>query len=576
MYGTLPIAMKTSKQTFLIACLFAGLFLLGCTSEPDAPGSESATPQAAEAPTAALESITTGTLTAAIQTLASDEFEGRAPSSPGEEKTVTFLQDEFKRLGLEPGNGDRYVQEVPLVAITVTNAPTLALSGGDTTQNLAYGDDHVVWSKRVVDTSSIENAELVFVGYGIVAPEYDWNDYAGLDVEGKTVVILVNDPGFATQDEAVFNGNTMTYYGRWTYKFEEAARQGAAGALIVHQTEPAGYGWGTVRASWTGPQFSLASEDDNMGRVPVEGWLTAEAAQQLFSMAGQDYHALRERAAQPGFEAVPLGVQASVALANTFERSTSNNVLARWPGTERADEYVFYMAHWDHFGRDPNLEGDQIYNGALDNATGTAGLLEIAEAFTRLDEKPARSVVFLAVTAEEQGLLGSAYYATHPVYPRNKTVAAINMDALNTLGPMNDITVVGYGNSELDDLVEEAAEAAGRVVRPDPEPEKGYYYRSDHFSFAKEGIPALYTDSGIDHVEHGEQWTRQQRQVYLDNHYHKPSDEYDPAWDLQGTVDDLRLLFIVGHRLATSSAFPNWREGTEFKAKRDADRAGAN
>ena len=551
--------MKNKLVALLFIVFVLGVVAAGCTPP--------ASPSAAD-------SITVEDLTAPIQTLSSDEFEGRGPSSPGEERTIAFLQDEFKRIGLEPGNGDSYFQEVPLVNLTVTNAPAMTVSGTEGTTELAYGGDYVAWTKRVVEASAIEDTDLVFVGYGIVAPEYEWDDYAGLDVAGKTVVMLVNDPGFATQDDAVFNGNAMTYYGRWTYKYEEAARQGAAGAFVVHETAPAGYGWQTVEASWTGPQFSLAAEDDNMGRVAVEGWLSFDAAQQLFTQARQDYEALRDRAAQPGFEAVPLGLQASVALTNTIERSMSNNVLAVWPGTDRADEYLVYTAHWDHFGLDPSLEGDQIYNGALDNATGTAGLLELAEAFTLLPERPLRSVLFLAVTAEEQGLLGSAYYASNPVYPRNKTVAVINLDGLNTIGPMKDITIVGYGNSELDDLVEAAATSVGRVVRSDPEPEKGYYYRSDHFSFAKEGIPALYTNAGIDHVEKGEAWTREKRQEYLDNHYHQPSDEYDPTWDLQGAVDDLRLVFTVGQRIATTSIFPNWREGTEFKARRDADRAG--
>ncbi|MFQ5570091.1 MAG: M28 family metallopeptidase [Rhodothermales bacterium] len=550
--------MKNWNQVIAGALFLAGLLLFGCTSDPRTP---------------ALESITTEYLAAAIETLASDAFEGRGPSSEGEERTIAFLRDEFQRIGLEPGNGDSFFQEVPLVAITAQGAPALTVSGGGATTALAFGDDQVVWTKRVVEQSALENSDLVFVGYGVVAPEYDWNDYEGVDVRGKTVVILVNDPGFATQDEALFNGNAMTYYGRWTYKYEEAARQGAAGALVIHDMAPAGYGWGTVRSSWTGPQFDLVSDDGNMSRVAVEGWITLDAAQQLFAQARQDLDALRARAAQRGFEAVPLGLQASVSITNTLERSTSNNVLAVWPGSDRADEYVVYMGHWDHLGRDAGLEGDQIYNGALDNATGTAGLLELAEAYTRLGERPSRSILFLAVTAEEQGLLGSAYYATHPVYPLNKTVAAINMDVLNHLGPMNDITVVGYGNSELDDYLEEAAAEAGRVVRSDPEPEKGFYYRSDHFSFAKEGIPALYTDAGIDHVEYGEAWTLEQREEYTAHNYHKPSDEYDPNWDLTGAVDDLELLFTVGYRLATSAAFPNWREGTEFKARRDATMA---
>jgi Zn-dependent M28 family amino/carboxypeptidase len=392
-------------------------------------------------------------------------------------------------------------------------------------------------------------------------------------VKGKTIVVLVNDPGFATGDTTLFKGRTMTYHGRWTYKYEEAARQGAAGVLIVHETEPAGYPWAVVRDSWSGTRFMLENPD-NMSRAAVEGWITADAARQLFQDAGLSYDSLKARAARREFKAVPLGLKASIAIRNTVRRSTSNNVLAVLPGTTRADEYVIYMAHWDHFGKDTTRQGDQIFNGALDNASGTAGLLALAKAYAALDRNPARSVLFLAVTAEEQGLLGSQYYATHPVYPLNKTVAAINMDGLNILGPMRDITVVGYGNSDLDDYVAEAAKAQNRVVRPDPEPEKGFYFRSDHFSFAKVGVPALDPDAGINSVAHGEAWARQQRDAYTQQRYHKPSDEYDPSWDLSGAVEDLWLFFRVGYRLANESTFPNWRAGSEFKAKRDSMMAG--
>ncbi len=511
-----------------------------------------------------------------IRTLASDEFEGRGPSSRGEERTVAYLTEQFRQIGLEPGNGDSYVQDVPLVAITVQGAPTLVARDGGSAHEFAFGDEWVGWTKRVVETAALEASELVFVGYGIVAPEFGWDDYAGLDVSGKTVVILVNDPGFATQDPDLFNGNAMTYYGRWTYKFEEAARQGARGALVVHETAPAGYPWEVVQNSWTGPQFSLASADDNMGRVELEGWISGDVARRIFQAAGLDYEASAASATRPDFTPVELGVEVSTSLSNTLVRSNSANVIGRLPGVDRSDEYVLYMAHWDHFGLDPNLEGDQIYNGAFDNATGTSGLLELARAFASLDPRPSRSLLFLAVTAEEQGLLGSAHYAQNPVYPRPKTVAAINMDGMNVDGPMRDITVIGYGSSELDDYVEQAAAEQGRTVRSDPEPEKGFYYRSDHFPFAKEGVPALYTDAGVDHLEHGEAWTMERRAEYTAERYHKPSDEYDPSWDLTGALDDLRLLFIVGYHLASSDVFPNWREGTEFKARRDEEMAAAH
>ena len=544
--------------SFGAALLAAGVLLIAsCGGDQVVPG-------------AALESITGNDLGERIAILASDSFGGRAPSSVGEERTMAYLEATFRGLGLQPGNDGSFFQEVPLVRSTAAPGATLTISGRGEVSRYTVGDDFVAWTVRVVETAALENSELVFVGYGVVAPEYDWNDYAGLDVRGKTVVMLVNDPGFATGDTALFRGNAMTYYGRWTYKFEEAARQGAEGAIVVHETEPAAYPWEVVRNGWTGPQFSLESADSNMRRVAVEGWITVETARAIFEQAGQDYDALKEQALHRPFEPVRLGLAASVRLRNTIERSTSRNFLALLPGTDRADEYVIYMAHWDHFGTDTTRDGDRIFNGAKDNATGTAALIEIAEAFRAVSSAPSRSVLFLATTAEEQGLLGSLHYAENPVVPLANTVAAINMDAMNTLGPMRDVTIVGYGNSELDDYVALAAEEQGRVVRPDPEPEKGYFYRSDHFSFAKKGVPALYVDPGIDHVEHGEAWSLERLAEYTAERYHKPSDEYDPAWDLTGMSEDLRLLFRVGYRLANSSDFPDWRPGTEFKAARDA------
>ena len=521
-----------------------------------------------------IDSLTAEGLASHIETLASDAFEGRRPASPGEERTVAYLHEQFERIGLDPGNGDSWDQPVPLVAITAANAPALTFRGRTGTRTFAYGPEQVVWSKRVRESVAVDGSELVFVGYGVVAPEYGWDDYQGVDVRGKTVIILVNDPGFATKDTALFQGETMTYYGRWTYKYEEAARQGAAAALIVHQTEPAAYPWDVVESSWTGPQFDLVRDDDNMSRVAVEGWVTLDVARQIFSGSGRDFDDLEAAAAHRGFRAIPLGTTVSVAIHNTLERSNSRNVAGVLRGRERPDEYIIYMAHWDHFGRDTTLAGDQIYNGALDNASGTAGLLALAEAFATRADRPARSILFLAVTAEEQGLLGSAYYAAHPLVPTAQTVAAINMDGLNLLGPMRDITVVGYGKSELDDYLTAAMEAAGRRVRSDPEPEKGFYYRSDHFSLAKVGVPALYTDAGIDNVEHGEAWTIAQRDDYTANRYHKPSDEYDPGWDLSGAIDDLKILYRVGEALTETSDWPNWRPGTEFRAIREADRAG--
>lgn len=518
------------------------------------------------------DQITAEGLREATRTLASDEFEGRGPSSPGEEKTVAYLQEQFTAAGLEPGNGGSWTQDVPLVAITVEGAPTLTASTPAGEQSLAWSSDYVGWTKRVVPSVELESSELVFVGYGIVAPEYGWNDYAGVDVTGKTVVILVNDPGYATQDDSLFNGNAMTYYGRWTYKYEEAARQGADGALIIHETGAAGYPWEVVSSSWTGAQFGLAAPDDNMSRVALEGWLTGEAASALFDAAGQDLEALRAAAVEGGAAPVELDASISVALENDISRSESKNVVGALAGTERPDEWVVYMAHWDHFGRGPDTMDDPIYNGAFDNATGTAGLIEVARAFVAADPPPQRSIMFLAVTAEEFGLLGSAHYAENPIVPTSRTVAAINMDGLLVTGPTRDITVVGYGNSELDDLLAEAAAEVDRTLVPDPEPEKGFFYRSDHFPFSKVGIPSLYTDGGIDDVEHGSEWGMAQREDYTANRYHTPEDEFDESWSFGGAVADLHLLYTVGYRLSRSEAWPAWREGNEFRATREADR----
>jgi Zn-dependent M28 family amino/carboxypeptidase len=520
----------------------------------------------------ALATINAKDLAEDIATLASDAFEGRQPASRGEALTINFLRDEFQKLGLVGGNGDSYFQEVPLVEIEASPDASLEFKYGSKTERYAYGRQFMAWTTRVVARSSISESELVFVGYGVVAPEYEWDDYRDVDVRGKTVVILVNDPGFASQNDALFNGNAMTYYGRWTYKFEEAARQGAAAALIVHETEPAGYPWEVVADGWSGKQFELLSDDNNMSRCAIEGWLHVDAAKRLFKHTGTNFVEAKTAALSKGFSAASLKANASLTLMNTIAHSISNNVVAVLPGKKQHDEYVFYVAHWDHFGVDPNREGDKIFNGAQDNATGTAALLELAEAFSQLEHPPARSIVFLALTAEEQGvMLGSKHYAERPLFPRHRTVAVLNMDLLNIYGKMKDVTIVGFGNSELDDYVLRAAEKQQRVVRADPEPEKGYFYRSDHFNFAKFGIPALYTKPGIDHVEHGSAWTLEQFANYRQNLYHKPSDEYDPNWDLSGAIDDLRLLFMVGYRLSMETTFPNWREGNEFRAIRDAD-----
>ncbi len=503
-----------------------------------------------------------------IQDLAADSMGGRAPASWGEERTVRYLKEKFEGLGLEPGNGISWVQEVPLVSLTPDPDMGAVIRGRGTANRLQHAADFVAVTERVVEEISLDRSDLVFVGYGIVAPEFEWNDYEGVDVTGKTVVVLVNDPGYATGDAGLFNGRSMTYYGRWTYKYEEAARQGADGVLIVHQEGPAGYPWAVVEAGWSGPQFMLA-ERGNAALTKIQGWISEETARTVFAQARLDFDARAGQAASRAFTPFEMGLELSLTLRNAIERSTSRNVLALLPGSERPEELVVYTAHWDHLGTDPSLGADSIYNGALDNASGTSGLVQMAGAFAALRKAPARSVLFMAVTAEEQGLLGTAHYVSHPVYPLDATVATINMDGLNIWGPTSDITVVGYGMSELDDVLQAAADLAGRTLAPDPEPEKGHYYRSDHFEFAKRGVPSLYADAGVQDLEHGEEWARERREEYTREHYHKPSDEYDASWNLEGAVGDLRLMFAVGHTLATGDLWPNWREGTEFRAARD-------
>lgn len=510
--------------------------------------------------------ITAEALHAGIATLASDEFGGRSPASPGEELALEYMISQFREAGAQPGNGDSFLQEVPLVSITADPDMTLAIRGEDGTMNLAYGTGFMANSRRVTESVSLADSELVFVGYGIVAPEYGWNDYEGLDVEGKTVVILVNDPGFATGDPELFTGRAMTYYGRWTYKYEEATRQGAAAAIIVHETAPASYGWEVVSGSWSGEQFHLVAADRNMSRVAVEGWVTENAARTMFTRAGLDFDAMKEAALSPDFEAVPMGLTASVEIRNTLRESVSNNVIAMIPGSERPDEYVIYTAHWDHLG----TQGDDIYNGAVDNASGTAGLLVLARAFGAMETPPARTVVFLPVTAEEQGLLGSQHYAQNPVFPLDRTVAVINVDVLNYIGETRDITVVGYGASELDSFVDEVAAEFERTVMSDQRPEAGVYYRSDHFNFAKVGVPALYPNMGRDMIEGGVERGQELAAAYTRDRYHQATDDYSPDMDWRGGAADLRLLFEIGRRIAESDQWPNWVEGNEFRAARDA------
>lgn len=498
--------------------------------------------------------------------LAADSLEGRKPFSVGEEKTLRYLKTEFEKLGLKPGNGGSYFQEVPMVEIKSQPKGPLIIEGKGGKVSLNYLDDFVGASRHIRDQVALKNSEMIFAGYGIVAPEYGWNDYAGLDVKGKTVLVLVNDPGFA--DSSLFKGKTMTYYGRWTYKFEEAARQGAAGVIIVHDTKPASYAWTVVRSGWSKSKLYLEADDNNQSRALVEGWITMDSAKKLFKLAGVS-ESLLVQAGKKGFKPVNLGVRASLGINNTIKKSISNNVLAVWPGTDRKDEYIIYTAHWDHLGKGEAVNGDSIYNGAADNASGVAALLEIAHAFTLEKSKPSRSILFLAVTAEEQGLLGSEYYTLHPVYPVNKTVANINMDVLQPFGKMKDIILVGKGQSELDAYADEAAAKQNRTTRGEPDPSGGWYFRSDHFNFAKVGIPALYIENGSVSVAHGEKWGEDQKKDYNENRYHAPADEYAPTWDISGTIQDMQLLFDVGLKLSKESAFPGWQKGSEFKAVRE-------
>ena len=533
-------------------------------------------PDGSDAELSGAASISESEIAAHLETLASDEFGGRGPSSLGEVLTTTYLETEFRRLGLEPGNSESFFQDVPLVDITADPSASLVVSGGGDPMTFTYAEDFVSWTTRVVEQSGVEHSDMVFVGYGIVAPEYEHDDYAGVDVTGKTVLILVNDPGYATQDPERFTGNAMTYYGRWTYKYEEAARQGAAAAVMLHQTAPAAYGWDTVRNSWTGPQFNLQSADGNADRLAIEAWITEATTLAVFERAGLDFAALQALAATPDFEAVEMGLSLSTSVTNELRFSDSKNVIAVLAGSEAPEEYFIYVAHWDHFGTDPELAAtgeDGIYNGALDNASGTAALLELAEAFASLPEPPRRSIVFLAVTAEEQGLLGSAHYAANPVFPLAQTVAGLNMDGLGYFGPTNEIIVIGHGLSELDAVLEDAAAGQGRRTDPDHESEKGYYYRSDHFELAKLGVPMIFPEGGIDHVEHGAEWGQAQKDAYLAERYHMPTDEFDDTWDLTGAVADIQLYYAVGAAVAGSDSWPNWNEGTEFRAIRDASRS---
>jgi Zn-dependent M28 family amino/carboxypeptidase len=524
-----------------------------------------------------LRSFSADRLLAHIRTLSSDEFGGRGPGSNGEQLTVKYVEDQFRSQGLEPGNPDgTYLQIVPLVGITPDTKMRFALSGHGRTLEPKFQDDFVAWSKRVVGTSRID-ADMVFVGYGVQAPEFNWDDFKGTDVKGKVVVVLINDPPVpdpsdpAKLDPKTFGGAAMTYYGRWTYKFEKAARLGAAGCVIIHQTDRAGYPWEVVRNSWSGIQFDLATPDKNMGRLAVESWITSGFATKLFQTAGLDLDKLIAAAARRDFKPVPMGIRAKLEIHNSLQMIESHNVIAKLTGSDPQlkNTYVVYTAHWDHFGIGPEVNGDKIYHGAVDNASGTSALLEIARAYKQLPTPPRRTILFLSVTAEEQGLLGSQYYVEHPLYPLARTAAEINMDGMNVHGRTRDIVEIGRGASTLDEIIEAAAHDQGRVVKPDAEPEKGFYYRSDHFEFAKKGVPAFDPDEGIDFIGKPEGWGLETRRKYTAEYYHKPADTIKPDWDMSGAVEDCQLYLQVGFRIANTAQMPEWRPGAEFKAIRD-------
>jgi Zn-dependent M28 family amino/carboxypeptidase len=527
---------------------------------------------------AAANAITAEALLAQIKDLSADSMEGRAPGTPGEEKTVAYLTKQFQALGLKPGNPDgSWTQRVDLIGYT--SHPTAKITAGGKRIPLRFPDDYVANSRHDRAETRVDSSDIVFVGYGVVAPEYGWDDYKDVDVKGKTILMLVNDPAIpargaapgdtAALDTTMFKGKAMTYYGRWTYKYEIATEKGAAAAIIIHETGPAGYPYAVVKLSNSNEQFDVPSPNAEQ-RVPVEGWITLDKAKQLLTAAGQNFDSLKAAAIRKDFRPVTLNAKASFDVKIDVRKIQSQNVVAKLQGRTKPDEYVIYSSHWDHLGRDTTAKGDQIFNGALDNASGTAALLQIAKAFTTLDTAPDRSILFLAVTAEEKGLLGAKYYAEHPLYPLNKTVADINMDGVNQWGKTSDLTVVGLGNSSLEDVLGRVLQADGRTIRPDPEPEKGFYYRSDHFEFAKEGVPALYLDAGTDFVGKPSGYGMQKRDEYTNRDYHAVSDEVKPDWDLSGAVDDVRVLFRVGYIVAQTPGFAEWKAGTEFKARRDS------
>ncbi len=553
----------------LMLALLSALALTAC-KKVDMPAVD-----AAALPQVVVPALSEQTMKDVVKELSLDSYEGRAPGSAGEVKTVAYLISKFKAAGLEPGNNGSWTQDVPLVEITAKNVSALSIADkAGKAMSFAYGSEFVVGSYRETPKTKIDQSEMVFVGHGIVAPEKGWNDYAGVDVKGKTVVVMVNDPDFDAKDlTGEFGGKAMTYYGRWTYKYEEAARQGAAAVLIIHDDAPAAYGWNVVNSSWTGTQFLAQSKDARASQTQANGWIQKSVAKEIFAAAGQDLDKQMAAAKAKGFKAVPLGLTASLSFDNDITRKASKNVIGILKGAKRPDEYVLYTAHWDHLGRCTPVAGDDICNGAIDNATGSAALVALAEAHKKAGA-PDRSVVFLAVTAEESGLLGSKYYAENPIVPLSQTVGGVNMDAFSMAGPAKNLTVIGKGKSQLDAYLDAAAKAENRTPEMEPTPEKGFYYRSDHFSFAKLGVPMVYFEGGDDLVTGGKEAAKAAAEDYEKNRYHAPGDEYDEKWDWSGVMADLRLYYRVGRMLAMTDQWPNWNEGDEFRATRDKSRSG--
>ena len=514
-------------------------------------------------------SINTDDMTTHVRILASDDFQGRKPFTEGETKTIEYLAQEYKKIGLKaPYNGDSYFQQVPMVEISYQPSETINLNTAKGNLELNHIKDYLAETPHIVEEVNIDNAEIVFAGYGIVAPEYNWDDYAHIDAKDKIVLVLVNDPGFATQNPHLFNGNAMTYYGRWAYKYEEAARQGAKGIWVVHSTKPAGYPWESL-SNTSGSNLYLLSENNNTNQCALTGWITEEACTKIFEHNNFDFNKIKEEAANNSFKAFSLNTQLNLTIKNRLKYDISNNVVGIIEGKERNDECIVYTAHWDHFGIGPAQDGDSIYNGAADNALAVACMLETAKAFAKAPQ-PQRTVVFVSVTAEETGMLGSNHYANNGLFAPNKTVANINYELPLPIGRMKDVTITGFGQSELDEYVERFAKEQDRYIAPESSPENGMYYRSDHFSFAKVGIPSLFIKGWQNSREHGKEWAKQKVDEYWATAYHKPTDEFDEATaDLSGNVEDAKLSFKIGWQLANEDRFPEWSDSSEFKAIRE-------